>query len=76
MLVTETIRIRETDFLHNYSDAGFYIERDEVLYEDAIDPIDSGRTYTETDIPIPGSEGEDDEEAYAEAGKILMGVIE
>lgn len=35
-----------------YSDENFYIERDEVLYEEAIDPKNYGRVYTETDIPI------------------------
>lgn len=78
MLITETITINTHDYLHNYSDAGFYIEREGVYYADAIDPINSGRTYTETNIPIPSDSGEEDgdEAAYAEAGKILMGVIE
>ena len=55
-----------------YSDAGYYIERDGIEYTEAIDPTDAGRKYNETDIPIDA----DDTEAYAEAGKILMGVIE
>ena len=76
MLVTETITKGGKEYLHNYSDAGFYIERDEVLYADAIDPIDSGRTYAETDIPIDPDSEKEEEAAYAEAGKILMGVIE
>ena len=46
-----TIDGRTLDY--TYSDAGFYIERDGVIYEDAYDPEDSGRTYTETDIVIP-----------------------
>lgn len=71
MLVTETRTIKDREFTYNYSDAGFYIERDGAMYEDAYDPIDSGRVYTETDTPI---EREKDEE-YAEAGRILMGVI-
>lgn len=81
MLVTETIKINDHDYLHNYSDAGYLIEREGIYYADAIDPINSGRVYTETDIPIPDSgeedgDGDGDEAAYAEAGKILMGVIE
>ncbi len=76
MVVTETITKDGKEYLHNYSDAGYFIERDEVLYADAIDPIDSGRVYTETDIPIDPDSGEEDEAAYAEAGKIMMGVIE
>lgn len=52
MIIVETILIENEEFQHTYSDAGFYIERDGIQYEDAIDPIDSGRTYTETDIKI------------------------
>ena len=36
-----------------YSDAGMMIERDVVRYSEAVDPIGSGRTYTETDEPVP-----------------------
>jgi hypothetical protein len=32
-----------------YSDLNRYIERDGVLYTEAVDPEDSGREYTETD---------------------------
>lgn len=60
MLITETISINNKHYLHNYSDAGFKISRDGVLYDDALDPIDSGRTYTETDVPVPV----DDEEEH------------
>lgn len=35
-----------------YSDAGMHIERDGVIYEEAIDPESTNREYTETDIPI------------------------
>lgn len=35
-----------------YSDSGFMIERDGARYTEAIDPLDSGRMYTETDEPI------------------------
>jgi hypothetical protein len=72
MLVTETRTINDKQFTYNYSDSGFYIERDGILYAEAYDPIDSGRVYTETDTPIEPTE--DTEAAYAEAGKILMGV--
>jgi TPP-dependent pyruvate/acetoin dehydrogenase alpha subunit len=73
MIVTERVVINETPFTHTYSDAKKYIAREEVVYEEAYDPIDSGRTYTETDVPIDRA---DEEAAYAEAGRILMGVIE
>lgn len=34
------------------------IERDGVRYSEAIDPLDSGRVYTETDEPIDIGKGE------------------
>ena len=74
MLVTETRTINDKQFTYNYSDSGFYIERDGILYAEAYDPINSGRVYTETDTPIEPAE--DIEAEYAEAGKILMGVNE
>ena len=74
MLVTETRKIDDKEYTYNYSDSGFYIERDGVMYEEAYDPINSGRVYTETDTPIEPAE--DIEAEYAEAGKILMGVNE
>lgn len=51
------------NLVKTYSDAGFVIhggfpEADRI---EAIDPIDAGRTYTETNIPIP--QPEDDSEA-------------
>lgn len=52
MVKSETVTIRGKDYIHTWSDADMMIERDGVLYEEAIDPIDSGRTYTETDQPI------------------------
>lgn len=52
MIVTETITVNDRLYQHTYSDKGFCVVRDGVQYDEAIDPIDSGRTYTETDIPI------------------------
>ena len=48
MIVKETINIRGVDYIKHYSDSGKYIERDDVLYSEAIDPIDSERVYTES----------------------------
>lgn len=61
MIVTENVTINGKKHKHNYSDAGFFIERDGVLYGDAIDPLRSGRVYTETDIPIEKEETDDTE---------------
>lgn len=74
MLVTETRTINETEYSYNFSSVGNYIERDGAMYEEAYDPINSGRVYTETDTPIEHEE-QDEEAAYAEAGRILMGVM-
>lgn len=58
MLITEIVTIKDEKFVKNYSDAGMYIERDGVMYEEAIDPIEfaNERVYTETDIPIKSEE--------------------
>lgn len=47
-----------------WSDIGMMIERDDVRYDEAIDPTDRGRTYTETDEPVP-SEGVTEEDKDA-----------
>lgn len=59
MIKTEIVKINGTQFLHNYSDTGMKISRSGVLYDDALDPIDSGRMYTETDVPVPVDDGEE-----------------
>ena len=50
MLKTEFFRTREdgVNLYRTYSDEGFVIEREGSLYEEAIDPENSGRVYTET----------------------------
>lgn len=65
MIVQET----QGNFIHTYSDAGFYIHggEPEADYIDAIDPVDAGRTYVETDIPIPGEDEDATVEDYEEA---------
>ena len=54
MIKTESITINDKEFIRTYSDNGMMIHGGfpEADYEEAIDPADSGRTYTETDIPI------------------------
>ena len=51
MLYVENVTINGREFTRTWSDR-FMIERDGVLYSDAIDPVDSGRTYTETSVPL------------------------
>lgn len=48
MIKTETITIGSRQLTRTYSDAGYLIERDGVRYSEAVDPVDSGRVYTET----------------------------
>lgn len=55
MIHTETITLNNKQYSRTYSDQ-YYIERDGVQYIEAVDPIDSGRQYTETDIPLPNEE--------------------
>ncbi len=40
------------ELFRTYSDRGMMIERDGILYDEAIDPVDRGRVYTETETPI------------------------
>lgn len=70
MVITEKVTIRDKEYIKNYSDAGFYIERDGVEYSEAIDPIGYDRTYTETERLIEGNEAtpEDYQNALKELG--------
>ena len=52
MIKTELIMVDERQLRRTWSDAGFMIERDGAQYSEAVDPLDSGRAYTETEAPI------------------------
>ena len=58
MIVTEYCMTRDDGVVLNrtYSDKGMMIERDGVRYEEAIDPVELNRQYTETDEPIEAEE--------------------
>jgi hypothetical protein len=64
MIVTEFYMKRRDGVVLNrtYSDENYYIERDGVKYEEAVDPEGTGRVYIETDEKIPGREEEGAEE--------------
>lgn len=68
MLITETVSIEGSEFVHNYSDANFYIQKigTEEIYSDAYDPIQfkDERKYIETNKKIDDEEepNEDDSE--------------
>ena len=74
MIVQE---ILDENTVRTYSDRGVLIHGGfpEGDYAEAIDPISMNRTYTETNIPIEQDFDTEDEQ-YAEAGRILMGVHE
>lgn len=68
----EHFEINGHDFIRTVSDAGRYVVRDGVSYEEANDPAELGRTYTEGDL-MPDEEREDD---FSEIAKILLGESE
>lgn len=61
MIKTENIIIGGKTFAKTYSDLGVKVHGGfpEGDYDEAFDPIELGRTYTETDIPIEGSTAEE-----------------
>ena len=56
MIVKEIISVNGKDFERTYSEKGMKIERDGVRYDEAIDPINSGREYVETEEPAEVAE--------------------
>lgn len=82
MIVTETRTKNGKQYKCTYSDAGMMIAYGVNQYCIAYDPADSSREYAETEIAIAkvalsnSAEVDADTAAYAEAGRILMGVSE
>ena len=60
MIRTENFTINDKQFIRTYSDSGRYVVRDGASYEEACDPAESGRTYTEGDV-MPDAEGNAEE---------------
>lgn len=54
MIITEYYKTRDDGVVLNrtYSDRGMMIERDGIRYDEAIDPAELNRQYTETDEPV------------------------
>lgn len=69
MIYTDTVEIRGKQFIRTYSDT-YRVMRDGLEYDEAIDPIDSGRTYTESETPLDTDEAtaEDYQSALNERG--------
>lgn len=53
MIKTEQLQINGKAFVRTCSDKGMMIEREGLVYSEAVDPAKLRRTYTETDIPVP-----------------------
>ena len=71
-MIIQTIKeINGVVYDYAYSDSGYMIERDGVRYSEAVDPLDSGRLYTETDEPIDVGTKEETVEDYKIALQIL-----
>lgn len=60
MIVRTTKTIDGVEYDYTYSDAGCYVVRNGVSYEEAVDPFGSGREYVEGE-PIEDSESTPDE---------------
>ena len=71
MIIQTTKEINGVVYDYTYSDSGFMIERDGMRYSEAVDPLDSGRLYTETDEPIDVGTKEKTVEDYKAALQIL-----
>ena len=71
MIIQTTKEINGVVYDYTYSDSGYMIERDGVRYSEAVDPLDSGRLYTETDEPIDVGMKEETVEDYKTALQIL-----
>lgn len=69
MIIQTTKEINGVMYAYAYSDSGYMIERDGVRYSEAVDPLDSGRVYTETDEPIEIETDDATAEDYLEALK-------
>lgn len=48
MIFTEQIELGGKHYIRTYSDTYVMRRNDGALYDEAIDPVDSGRVYTET----------------------------
>lgn len=75
MIKTENIYVNGRALVRIYSDANRMIRQDGTgnIYSEAVDPLNSGRTYTETDTPI--EQTEDDRVAQLEEDSAALKII-
>ena len=76
MIITERVTINNRAFIRTTSDEGRYVVRDGVSYSEAIDPLDSGRVYTEGEVMPEEITDLSEVEAKAKAYDILVGEAE
>ena len=67
MIVKTTKEINGVEYDYTYSDSGMMIERNGARYSEAVDPLGSGREYTETDEVIEAVTEEATAEDYENA---------
>ena len=67
MIVKTTKEINGVEYDYTYSDAGMMIARNGARYSEAVDPLGSGREYTETDEVIEAVTEEATAEDYENA---------
>lgn len=53
MIQKINFKLNNKDFIYTYSDKFVYIEREDVEYVDAVDPVGFNREYAETNVPLP-----------------------
>ena len=67
MIVKTTKEINGVVYDYTYSDSDMMIERNGEMYSEAVDPLDSDRTYSETDNPSETANEEATEADYQNA---------
>lgn len=67
MIVKTTKEINGVVYDYTYSDSDMMIERNGEMYSEAVDPLDSDRTYSETDKPVETVNEEANEADYQNA---------
>lgn len=72
MIVKEDITINGTQFVRTYSDEGRYVVRDNISYEEAIDPKGLNREYTEGEIITYTDDNIPDDEELSDAQLIAV----
>ena len=67
MIVKTTKEINGVVYDYTYSDSDMMIERNGEMYSEAVDPLGSDRTYSETDNPVETANEEATEADYQNA---------